>query len=382
MNLFEFNEEQNMLREMVRDFVNNEVKPIAHQIDEDEKIPEEMIRKIAELGLMGTAFPQEYGGGGFGEIGYCIAQEEMARGCNSIATLIGAHQSIGSNAIYIGGSEELKQKYLVPLAQGEFIGAFGLTEATAGSDSFNVRTRAVKDGQDYILNGEKLWITNGGIADVVSVFARTERGVTAFAVETKWEGFSAGPAEKKMGIRGSTTNALTLKDVRVPAENMIGQDGRGFIIAMKTLDAGRLGLGACCIGGAKEMVELSARFAKERKQFDNPIANFEGIQFMLAEMYTLIYAMESVVYRTAADYDAGKKISTQSAMVKLFCSESYDRIVDLAVQIHGGMGYSREVPVERYYRDSRINRIFEGTSEIQKLVISHDVLRRGGMWYF
>jgi alkylation response protein AidB-like acyl-CoA dehydrogenase len=382
MNLFEFSEEQNMLREMVRDFVDNEVKPIAHDIDENEKIPEELIRKIADVGLFGTAFPQEYGGGGFGEVGYCIAQEEMARGCNSVATMIGAHQSIGSNAIYLGGSEELKQKYLVPLAQGQMIGAFGLTEASAGSDSFNVRTRAVPDGDDYILNGEKLWITNGSLADVVSVFARTERGVTAFAVETKSEGFSAGPAEKKMGIRGSTTNALTLKDVRVPKSNMIGQDGRGFLIAMKTLDAGRLGLGACCIGGAKEVTAHSARYAKERKQFDNPIANFEGVQFMLAEMFTLIYAMESIVYRTAADYDAGKKISTQSAMVKLFCSESYDRVVDLAVQIHGGMGYSRELTIERYYRDSRINRIFEGTSEIQKLVISHDVLRRGGQWWF
>jgi alkylation response protein AidB-like acyl-CoA dehydrogenase len=382
MHVFEFTEEQNMLREMVRDFVDNEVRPLAHDIDEKEKIPPELIRKIGEVGLLGTAFPQEYGGGGFGEVGYCIAQEEMSRGCSSTATLIGAHMSIGSNAIYIGGSEELKQKYLVPLARGEKIAAFGLTEATAGSDSFNVRTRAVKDGDHYILNGEKLWITNGGIADVVSVFARTERGVTAFAVETSWEGFHAGPPEKKMGIRGSTTNALTFKDVRVPAENMIGSDGRGFLIAMKTLDAGRLGLGACCVGGAKEVTRLSARYAKERKQFDTPIANFEAVQFMLAEMYTLIYAMESIVYRAAAEYDAGNKMSTQSAMVKLFCSESYDRVVDLAVQIHGGMGYSREVPIERFYRDSRINRIFEGTSEIQKIVISHDVLRRSGDWLF
>jgi alkylation response protein AidB-like acyl-CoA dehydrogenase len=380
MHIFEFTEEQNMLREMVRDFVANEVKPLAHDIDENEKIPPELMKKIGELGLLGTAFPVEYGGGGFGELGYCIAQEEMARGCSSTATFIGAHQSIGSNAIYLGGSEELKQRYLVPLARGEMIGAFGLTEASAGSDSFNVRTRAVKDGDHYVLNGEKLWITNGGIADVISIFARTDRGVTAFAVETKTEGFSAGPAEKKMGIRGSTTNALTLKNVRVPAANMIGQDGRGFLVAMKTLDAGRLGLGACCVGGAKEVTELSARYAKERRQFDVPIANFEGVQFMLAEMWTLIYAMESIVYRSAADYDAGKKISTQSAMVKLFCSEAYDRVIDMAVQIHGGMGYSRELPIERFYRDSRINRIFEGTTEIQKTVISHDVLRRSGNW--
>ncbi|MCZ7558472.1 MAG: acyl-CoA dehydrogenase family protein [Bacteroidia bacterium] len=380
MNLFQFTEEQNMLREMVREFVNAEIKPIAAAIDENEEIPRDLITKIGELGLLGTVFPEEYGGGGFGEVGYCIAQEEVGRGCLSTATLIGAHMSIGTNAIYLGGTDELKQKYLPKLCSGEWIGAFGLTEAMAGSDSFNVRTRAVDMGDHYLLNGEKLWITNGGIADVISVFARTERGVTALAVETAWEGFSAGPKEKKMGIRGSMTNPISFKDVRVPKENLIGQDGRGFLIAMKTLDAGRLGLGACCVGAAKEMIELSSKYAKERKQFDAPIANFEGVQFMLAEMWTLVYAMESVVYRTAADYDAGKKISTQSAAVKLFCSEGLDKVVDLAVQIHGGMGYSRELPVERFYRDSRINRIFEGTSEIQKLVISHDVLRRNGMW--
>lgn len=380
MNLFQFSEEQNMLREMVREFVNAEIKPIAAAIDENEEIPRDLISKIGELGLLGTVFPEEYGGGGFGEVGYCIAQEEVGRGCLSTATLIGAHMSIGTNAIYLGGTDELKQKYLPKLCSGEWIGAFGLTEAMAGSDSFNVRTRAVDMGDHYLLNGEKLWITNGGIADVISVFARTERGVTALAVETAWEGFSAGPKEKKMGIRGSMTNPISFKDVRVPKENLIGQDGRGFLIAMKTLDAGRLGLGACCVGAAKEMIELSSKYAKERKQFDAPIANFEGVQFMLAEMWTLVYAMESVVYRTAADYDAGKKISTQSAAVKLFCSEGLDKVVDLAVQIHGGMGYSRELPVERFYRDSRINRIFEGTSEIQKLVISHDVLRRNGMW--
>ncbi len=380
MNLFQFSEEQNMLREMVREFVNAEIKPVAGAIDENEEIPRDLITKIGELGLLGTVFPEEYGGSGFGEVGYCIAQEEVGRGCLSTATMIGAHMSIGTNAIYLGGSDELKAKYLPKLCSGEWIAAFGLTEAMAGSDSFNVRTRAVDMGDHYILNGEKLWITNGGMANVISVFARTERGVTAMAVETTWPGFSAGPKEKKMGIRGSMTNAISFKDVRVPKENLIGQEGRGFLIAMKTLDAGRLGLGACCVGAAKELIEMSARYAKERRQFDSPIANFQAVQFMLADMWTTVYAMESIVYRTAADYDAGKKISTQSAAVKLFCSEGLDKIADYAVQIHGGMGYSREIPVERYYRDSRINRIFEGTSEIQKLVISHDVLRRNGMW--
>ncbi len=375
---FEFSDEQKMLRQMVREFTTNEIKPRASKIDEDEKIPPDIISKIKELGLLGTVFPIEYGGGGFGEVGYCIAQEEIARGCLSTATFIGAHQSIGANAIYIGGSEELKKKYLVPLAEGKMIGAFALTETMAGSDSFNLKTRAYRDGNDWVISGEKIWITNGPIADVVSLFARTDRGITGFAVETKSPGFKAGAYEKKMGLRGSLTSTLVLDNVRVPKENMIGDDGRGFLVAMKTLDAGRLGLGACCVGLSKELMEASAKFAKERKQFDVPIAQFQAIQFMLAEMATLIYAMDSIVYRTAAAYDKGESVSRFSAVVKLFCSESLDKIVDMAVQVHGGMGYSRELPIERNYRDSRINRIFEGTSEIQRLIISREVLKRNG----
>ena len=376
---FEFNEEQKMLRAMARDFVTSELKPIAHKIDEEEEIPRDLINKLRDLGFLGAAFPPEYGGGGFGEVGYCLMQEEMARGCMSTATFIGAHQSIGANAIYLGGSEELKKKYLVPLAEGKFIGAFALTETLAGSDSFNLKTRAHLDGNEWVINGDKLWITNGGLADVISVFARTDRGISGFVVETKLPGFSAGPPEKKMGIRGSHTAAITFDNVRVPKENLLGEDGRGFLIAMKTLDAGRLGLGAACLGASKELLELSTKYAKERRQFDVPISQFQVIQFMLAEMAVTIYAMESIVYRTAQAYDAGKSISRQSATVKLFCSEGLDKVVDFAVQIHGGMGYSREMPIERYYRDSRINRIFEGTNEIQKLVIARDILKRNGV---
>lgn len=378
--MFEFNftEDQNMLRETVRDFCNNEIKPIAAKIDAEEKIPKDLINKLAEIGVLGVAFPEEYGGGGFGEVGYCLCQEEIARGCMSTATFIGAHQSIGTNAIYLGGSEELKKKYVTKLASGEFIGAFCLTEAQAGSDSFNLKTKAYLDGDHWVLNGDKLWITNGGIADVVSVFARTPKGITAFAVETSWPGFHAGPPEKKMGIKGSTTNAITFDNIKIPKENMIGQDGRGFLIAMKTLDAGRLGLGAACLGAAKELLELSTKYAKEREQFDTSISNFQAIQFMLAEMAVLIYNMESIVYRTAVDYDLKKNVSRQSAIVKYFCSESLDKIADFAVQIHGGMGYSRELPIERFYRDSRINRIFEGTNEIQKGIIARDILKRNG----
>ena len=378
MNEFTLTEEQQMLRDMTRDFVNNEIKPIAAKIDEEEKIPKELIQKLGELGFLGVVFPEEYGGGGFGEVGYCLMQEEMARGCMSTATFIGAHQSIGANVIYIGGNEEQKQKYLTPLAKGEKIGAFCLTEAQAGSDSFNVKTRANLEGNEWVINGEKLWITNGGIADILSVFARTDKGISAFIVETKTTGFSAGPPEKKMGIKGSTTNAITFDNVRIPKENLIGTDGRGFILAMKTLNAGRLGLGAACLGAGKELLEMSTDYAKQRKQFDQSISNFQAIQFMLSEIATLLYAMESMVYRTAVDYDAKKDVNRQSAIVKLFCSESLDKIVDYAVQIHGGMGYSRELPIERFYRDSRINRIFEGTSEIQKGIIAREVLKKNG----
>ena len=376
---FTLTEEQQMLRDMARDFVNNEIKPIASKIDAEEKIPDDLIAKLGELGFLGVSFPEEYGGGGFGEVGYCLMQEEIARGCMSTATFIGAHQSIGANVIYLGGNEEQKQKYLTPLAKGEKIGAFCLTEAQAGSDSFNVRTHAELEGDEWVLNGEKLWITNGGIADIVSVFARTKKGVSAFIVETDTPGFQAGPPEKKMGIKGSTTNPITFENVRIPKENLIGTDGRGFILAMKTLDAGRLGLGAACLGAAKELLEMSAVYAKQRKQFDQTISNFQAIQFMLAEMSAMIFAMESIVYRTAVDYDLKKNVARQSATVKLFCSESLDKVADFAVQIHGGMGYSRELPVERYYRDSRINRIFEGTNEIQKGIIAREVIKKNGV---
>ncbi len=379
MTEFGFTEEQLMLRDMARDFVNKEIKPIAAKIDADEKIPAELIKQLGELGFLGVAFPEEYGGGGFGEVGYCLMQEEIARGCMSTATFIGAHQSIGSNVIYLGGSEEQKQKFLTPLATGEKICAFCLTEAQAGSDSFNVKTRARLDGNEWVINGEKLWITNGGIADIVSVFARTEKGVSAFIVETNTPGYLAGPAEKKMGIKGSSTNAITFDNVRIPKENLIGTDGRGFILAMKTLNAGRLGLGAACLGASKELLEMSVKYAKQRKQFDQSISNFQAIQFMLAEMATLLYGMESMVYRTAIDYDLKKDVGRASAIVKVFCSESLDKIADYAVQIHGGMGYSRELSIERFYRDSRINRIFEGTSEIQKGIIAHEILKKNGI---
>lgn len=377
---FPFSEEQLMLREMARDFTNAEIRPLAASIDRNEGIPAALLKKIADVGLMGTAIPEEYGGGGFGKVGFCIAQEEVARVCGSTAATIGAHQSIGAQAILLGGSEELKKKYLPRIASGEMIAAFALTEADAGSDSFNLSTRAEKKGDTWILNGEKVWITNGAIADVFSVFARTEKGITGFVVEKKFGGVSVGKNEKKLGIKGSVTNTIAFDNVEVPAENIIGVDGRGFLVAMETLNSGRLGLGAACFGAAKEMLELSVLYSKQRKQFGEPISKFQAIQFMLSDMATRIYAMENMVYKAAFKHDNHEDITLDAAIVKLFCSEAVSEIADQALQIHGGMGFSAELPLERFYRDARILKIFEGTNEIQKLIISRQVLKQNGKW--
>lgn len=379
---FNLAQEQKMLREMVREFAKSEVKPLACKIDVDEEIPKELIRKLAEVGLLGTAFPEEYGGGGFGEVGFCIAQEEITRACGSTATMIGAHQSIGTNSIYIGGSEELKRKYLPALTSGEKIAAFVLTEPNAGSDAFSLNTTAKLEKDKWIINGSKVWITNAGICDIMSVYARTEKGITGFVVDAHTPGIFIGPKEKKLGIRGSVTNAITFENVEVPKENIIGVEGRGFLIAMAALDSGRIGVGACCLGASKELLEISTRYSNQRKQFKQSISQFQAIQFMLAEMTAKIYAMESLLYRTAQNYDDKKDISQEAAIVKLYCSEAVSEIADKALQIHGGMGFSRELPLERYYRDARILRIFEGTSEIQKMIIGKKTIKNNGVWKF
>jgi len=375
---FTFSEDIKMLRDLAKDFTTNEIKPLAQKIDEEERIPPELIKKIAEVGFCGTMFPEEYGGGGLGKLGYCIMMEEISRGCSSTATMIGAHQSIGTNAIFVGGSEELKKKYLPRLCSGEMIASFALTEPEAGSDTFNLKTEAKKKGNKWILNGNKVWITNAGIANLISVFARTEKGITGFVVEADSPGVIIGPPEKKLGIKGSTTNSITFENVEVPEENIIGREGRGFIIAMKTLDGGRLTIGACCLGASRELIELSTVYAKQRKQFGEPISKFQAVQFMLAEMASKIYPLESIVYRCAYDYDQGKDISVDAAMVKLYASEAMAEVADKALQVHGGMGFSRELPMERYYRDARILRIFEGTTEIQKMIIGRHVIKVNG----
>ena len=377
---FTFSEEHEMIRELARKFTDKEVRHLAEEIDKNGEVPLELINKAAELGFLGVPFPEEYGGGDMGEIGYCIVLEEIARACLSTAVVIGGHVSIGTMAIYISGSEEQKQKFLPILCAGEKLAAFALTEPQAGSDAGAIASFAERKGDKYILNGQKTFITNGGVADVYSVFASTDRsagvrGITAFIVEKDMPGFRAGLPEDKMGIRGSHTTDLFFEDVDIPLENRIGSEGEGFSIAMKTLDAGRLSLGAQCLGVAKEALALSVKHANSREQFGRPIAKLQAIQWMLAEMSTDILAMESMVYRGAWMCDEGIPFSRQSAQIKLFCSEALDRIVDKAVQIHGGMGYMREYPIERFYRDARITRIFEGTNEIQKLVIAKDVLR-------
>ena len=380
---FKFSEEHNMLRDMVRKFVDQDVKPIAARIDKEKAIPDELLKKAADLGLMGIPFPEEYGGSDLGETGACIMLEELGHGCASTAVTISAHQSLAGSSIYLDGTDEQKEKYLVPLAKGEKLGAFALTEPEAGSDAASIKTSAVRDGDDFVINGTKIWITNGNNADIIVVFAVTDPklgargGVSAFIVESNTSGFKVGTIEEKMGIRGSTTAELIFEDMRVSMDNMLGVYGAGFITAMKALDIGRLSLGAAALGASKELLDLSLKFSKERKQFNLPICEHQAVQFMLAEMNEKIYAMEGMVYRTANMVDNGEKFTRESAIVKIFCSEALDWIVDAAVQIHGGLGYMSHYPVERFYRDSRINRIFEGSNEIQKLVIAKELIKRG-----
>jgi alkylation response protein AidB-like acyl-CoA dehydrogenase len=345
-------------------------------------VPREVIDKAAELGFLGVAFPEEYNGGGCGEIGACIVMEEISRACASTGVVIGGHMSIGAMAIFRGGSEEQKKKWLPPMCEGKILGAFALTEPGAGSDAGAISTRAVLDGDYYILNGQKTFITNGGIADIYSVFAKTNPeagvlGISAFIVEANSPGVRAGKPEEKMGIRGSHTTDLFFEDVRVPEENLLGQEGEGFRVAMKTLDVGRITVAAQCLGPMKEALALSLKHSKERQQFGKPIAKLQAIQWMLADMAADIYATESMTYRTAWMCDKGMPLTRQSAITKLLASEALGRCVDRAVQLHGGMGYMAEYPVERLYRDARITRIFEGTNEIQHLIIASDLLKHG-----
>lgn len=380
---FRFSDEHQMLREAVREFTDGAVRPLSAQIERDHHVPQELLDQIGELGLYGVAIPEEYGGAGMGEMGLCVAMEEITRGDFAVAVTYGAHASIGAMSVLVGGSEEQKRRFLPSYATGELKGAYALSEADAGSDPSAMATTAVKDGNDWILNGEKIWITAGNIADLVTVYAVTDRskgakgGVTAFLVPADSKGYSVGKAEGKMGQKGSSTVTLAFDDVRVSDDYRLGEVGEGFANAMATLDRGRLALGANCLGCAKEALTLATKYAGERVAFGKPISRHQAIQWMLADSATEIYAMESMIYRTAWLCDEHLPFTRESAMTKLFASEALDRIVDRAVQIYGGMGYSDEYPVEKLYRDARVTRIYEGTSEVQRIVIARDVIKRG-----
>jgi len=377
-------EEQEMVRKMARDFAQKEVAPIAAEMDEKGEVPFENIKKMGQLGLLGLTAPEEYGGGGADTVSYVVALEEIAKACASTAVVMAVQNSLVNYALARFGTEEQKRKFLVPLAQGEKIGAYALTEPEAGSDAAAIRTRAVRDGDEYVINGTKHFITNGGFADIVILYATVDpskgyRGITAFIVEKGTPGFSTGKEENKMGIRATNTCELIFQDCRVPVANRLGDEGQGFKIALSALDAGRIGIGAQAVGIAQAAYEAALEYAKTRVQFGQPIAQLQAIQWMLADMATRIEAARLLVYKAALAKDeaqkTGARFSKEAAMAKLFASETAGFVTDCALQIHGGYGYMKDYPLERYYRDARITRIYEGTNEIQRLVIARSILR-------
>lgn len=371
---FQLTEEQEMLRKMVRDFAENEVAPTAAERDEEERFDREIFNKMAELGLTGIPWPEEYGGIGADFVSYVIAVEELSRVCASTGVTLSAHLSLASWPIYKYGNEEQKQNFLRRLATGEALGAYALSEPGAGSDVVSMRMTAKEDGDDYILNGNKVWITNGGVADIYIVFAKTDqdarhRGISAFIVEKGTEGFSFGKKEKKLGIRSSPTTELIFENCRVPKENMLGKEGEGFKVAMTTLDGGRNGIAAQAVGIAQGALDAAVDYAKEREQFGKPIAHNQGISFKLADMATDVEASRLLTYQAAWLESNKLPYGKESAMSKLFAGDAAMRVTTEAVQVFGGYGYTKDYPVERFMRDAKITQIYEGTNEIQRLVI-------------
>ena len=379
---FELSEEQSLIRDTVREFAETEIGPSAAERDEEERFDRSlMFDSLAELGLTGIVFPEEYGGAGADYLSYAIAVEELSRVCASTGVTLSAHLSLCANPIYLFGSEDQKQHFLVPLASGEKMGAFGLTEPSAGSDAGSTKTTAIKNGDGWLLNGSKIFITNGGEAETYVVLARTDKdaqkhhGISAFIVDKGTEGFSFGKKEQKLGIRSSPTMEIIFENCLIPEENLLGEEGEGFKVAMKTLDGGRIGIASQAIGIAQGALEQAIAYAKERKQFGKPIAAFQGISFQLADMATQTEAARLMVYNAAYRASAGLSYSQASAMAKLMASETAMKVTTQAVQILGGYGYSREFPVERMMRDAKITEIYEGTSEIQRLVIGTALTR-------
>ncbi|MBC7106215.1 MAG: acyl-CoA dehydrogenase [Firmicutes bacterium] len=377
---FRLTEEQELLRKTVRDFAEKEVGPTAAERDEEERFDIEIFYKMGELGLTGIPFPEEYGGTGMGNVAYAIAVEELSRVCASTGVTLSAHVSLGAWPVYAFGSEEQKRKFLVPMAEGKKLGALGLTEPHAGTDAAAISTSARPDGDSYVLNGTKIFITNAYYADTYIIFATTDKakkhkGICAFIVEKGTPGFSFGKKEKKLGIRSSPTYELIFENCRLPKENLLGAEGQGFRIAMETLDGGRIGIAAQAVGIAQGAFEQALNYARQREQFGQPIAKFQGIQWMLADMATRIEAARLLTYQAAYLKDAGLPYIKESSMAKLFAAETAMDVTVKAVQIHGGYGYTREYPVERMMRDAKITEIYEGTSEVQRIIIANQLLR-------
>ena len=377
---FTLTKEQELVRQMVRDFAVNEVKPIAAEIDVTERFPMENVKKMGELGMMGIPFSIEFGGAGGDVLSYIIAVEELSKVCATTGVILSAHTSLCASLINENGTPAQKEKYLRDLCTGNKIGAFGLTESGAGTDAAGQQTTAVLDGDNYILNGSKIFITNGGVADTFIIFAMTDKskgtkGISAFIVEKGFQGFSIGKKEDKLGIRASSTTELIFENCIVPKENLIGREGKGFGIAMKTLDGGRIGIAAQALGIAEGALDEAIKYMKERKQFGRPIAAFQGLQWMVAEMSTKIEAARFLVYKAAWLKENKQPYSIDAARAKLYAAEVAMDVTTKAVQLFGGYGYTKEYPVERMMRDAKITEIYEGTSEVQKMVISGSLLK-------
>ncbi len=376
---FNLTKEQQMVRDLVREFTENEIKPIAAEIDESGEYPWPVLKKMGELNIMGMTVPKEWGGAGVDSISYSIAIEEIAKVCGSTSVIMAVHNSVCCYPIYKFGNDFQREKFLKPLVSGEQIGGFALTEPGAGSDAGAVRMKAIPDGDEYVLEGNKIFITSGTEAGVILLLASTDpskgtRGLTAFLVEKGTPGFSYGTVENKMGVRASATAELVFENCRIPKENLLGELNQGFQIGMTTLDAGRIGIAAQAVGIAQGALDESVKYAKEREQFGRPIGKFQAIQWKLAEMATKIDAARFLVYKAAYLKDMGKPHTKESAMAKLYASKIAVEVANQAVQIHGGYGYTKDYPVERFFREAKITEIYEGTSEIQRIVIAREVL--------
>lgn len=376
---FELSEDQRLLKKTVRDFAETELKPHVREWDEKQAFPREIFRKLGELGLLAVVFPDTYGGSGMSTVDYAIVIEELSRVDAGVALSTAAHNSLSSGHIFLAGSEEQKKRYLPKLATGEFVGAWGLTENSAGSDAGGTKTVAVRDGDSWVLNGSKTFITNGSLADVAVVMAVTDKtkgkkGISAFVVDRGTKGFRPGKKEDKLGVRSSDTSELILEDCRIPASHLLGAEGMGYVDTLRILDRGRIGIAAFSLGIAQGAYEAALSYSQGRKQFGQAIAEFQAIQFKLSEMAVKIDAARLLTWRAASKRDAGREHKVESAMAKLYASEIAVEVALEAIQIHGGYGYVKEYPVERALRDSKLGTIGEGTSEVQKLVIARELL--------